>query len=112
MTMREFGTYGKQQWNFGLLRLAEEFADVRVSNEGSIEEYSGQIDALFAPGGLRNVRGLSRLVRPRHGLVDNQLYGCLLVLGEARRPLYCDEIQAMTGRDGRPILDTATRTKY
>jgi inosine/xanthosine triphosphate pyrophosphatase family protein/dephospho-CoA kinase len=102
-TIREFRAHDQRQWTFGLLRVSEEFADIRIVNEGSLSDFYVQIDALAISDGASAVAGVSHIVRPRHGLANNQLYRCLLALDEAGRSLSCDEIQSSTARSGDSI---------
>ena len=102
--MQNFRALDKDQWRFGLLRVAEDFADIRVVNEGTLEEYWQQIDYLLTADEKTPFHGVSRRVNPRHGLSDNQLYRCLYVLQWAGRPLSCDEIQKETAKSGQAIL--------
>ncbi|MEK9139691.1 MAG: non-canonical purine NTP pyrophosphatase [Nitrospirota bacterium] len=101
--LREFRAHDIRQWSFGLLRVAEDFADIRVTNEGTLQDYWQQIEFLLRNDTGDSFRGVSRRVHPRHGLKDNQLYRCLLVMGEEGRPLSCDEIQKLTGASGQSI---------
>ena len=99
----DFRRLDYQQWMFGLLRVAEDFADVRLENEGTMQDYYRQIDAVITGTGIRNVPGIATDVHPRHESERNQLYRCLLALSEASRPLTCGEIEEVTRRTGRSI---------
>jgi inosine/xanthosine triphosphate pyrophosphatase family protein/dephospho-CoA kinase len=103
-SLQDFRAQDKSQWSFGLLRVAEEFADVRIVNEGTLDEYRQQIDFLLTNDLSKTFPGVSHRVHPRHGLAENQLYRCLVSLNDASRPLSCDEIQEMTARTGQVIL--------
>ena len=92
------------QRSFGLLRVAEDFADIRVTNEGSLEEYHAQVDGLVRGERIDRIPGVSDRVRPRHDENRSQLFRCLSALDEAGRPLSCDEIEAATDRGGKRIL--------
>lgn len=101
-SVTEFREHDIEQWKFGLLRVAEDFADVRVINEGTLDDYRQKIEFLIS-GGTGHFPGVSRKVHPRHGLAENQLFRCLLVLQQAGRSLSCDEIQTLTAKEGGAI---------
>lgn len=103
-TLTDFRSHDVQQWSFGLLRVAEEFADIKLTNEGTLEDYCQRVDALLGDMGPRSIPGISTQVNPRHGLHENQLYRCLSALDQAGRPLSCDEIQGLTGQAGSAVL--------
>ncbi len=100
---RDFRISDENQWSFGLLRVAEDFADLRIINEGSLPDFLQQIGAVLGQEGKIRVSGISRRVRPRHGLRENQLYRCLVALHDAGRALSCNEIQKETGRTGAAV---------
>ena len=102
-TPKEFRVHDIKQWEFGLLRVAEDFADIRVSNEGTLQDYWRQIEFILSVDDSKTFVGVSRRVNPRHGLEDNQLYRCLFALNEAGRSLSCDEIESITGEGGQAI---------
>ena len=101
---RAFREVDKQQWVFGLLRVAEEFADVRIRNEGTLPEYRAQVDFVLAGTDAERPPGVSTQVNPRHRRGKNQLYRCLVALRDAGRPLSCDEIQECTEAMKQPVL--------
>ena len=102
-TLEEFRKLGDQQSSFGLLRVAEEFADIRVVNEGSLVEYKTKIEAIIAGTALQSAHGVSTRIHPRHDTDENQLYRCLVALEMAGRPLTCDEIETQTQQTGKSI---------
>lgn len=102
-TLDGFKRVDEQQWSFGLLRAAEDFANVKIVNEGTLNEYHQKIDAVIS-GETNGLSAVSTNLRPRHGVEENQMFRCLLALGDAARPLSCDEIEEITGRSGRKIL--------
>lgn len=89
-SLSEFRAKDQNQWAFGLLRVAEEFCDYRIENEGSQEDYRLQVEAVLA--GI-DVRGVTKNVRPRHQLSVHRLYRCLDILEESGRPMSCDEVE-------------------
>src|SRR5207302_3606274 len=85
------------------LRVAADFADIRLLNEDSLDAYHKQIDAVLSGRRLKGFAGITMDTRPRHAASHNQLYECLAVLSEAGRPLTCDEIQARSKVRGHEI---------
>jgi len=102
-SLQEFRELDAQQSSFGLLRVAEDFADIRLVNEDSLETYDKQIDAILSGRKLKGIAGIATDTRPRHSPAHNQLYECLAVLSEAGRPLTCDEIQERSKAHGHEI---------
>lgn len=103
-TLTSFREHDSKQWILGLLRVAEEFADIKINNDGTLEDYFQRVDSLLAGDGEKSIPGVSTHVNPRHGLRENQLYRCLYALNESGRPLSCDEIQLLTSKTGATIL--------
>lgn len=101
--LKEFRQLDSQQWSFGLLRVAEDFADVRIVNEGTLEDYYAQVKATITGVGLEELTGISTNVHPRHDAERSQLYRCLVVLSEGGRPMTCDEIEDVTAQSGKQI---------
>jgi hypothetical protein len=102
-TLEEFQKLDAQQSSFGLLRVAEDFADIRLVNEDSLASYDYQIEAILSGRKLKAIAGITTDTRPRHPAEHNQLYECLAVLSEAARPLTCDEIQEKSRDRGHEI---------
>lgn len=102
-SLEQFRTHDAQQWSLGLLRVAEDFADIRITNEGTKDEFYMRIDALLRGRELVGIAGISTRVQPRHAIDENQLFRCLASLDDAGRPLSCDEIQENTGGSGSPV---------
>ncbi len=102
-SLEDFRELDRQQWSFGLLRVAEDFADVRITNEGLKEEYYRQIDAVLSAAGVESALGISTKIHPRHKTTENQLYRSLRALSNAARPLSCDEIQLLTSASGNAV---------
>lgn len=102
-SLSEFRSHDLNQWSFGLLRVAEDVADVRVVNEGTLEDYWQQIEFLVSSDGTKSFPGVVRQVHPRNALRENQIYRCLVALSKSGRSLSCDEIQTSTAETGSPI---------
>lgn len=104
MTIQSFRNAGKEQESLGLLRVAEDFSDLRITNEGTIEQFQQQITSVVTGMSHNGVPGVTTHVRPRHQSIHNQLYRSLAVLEQAGRPLTCDEIEQMTEDMGIVVL--------
>jgi len=102
-SFEDFRTHDVRQWSLGLLRVAEDFADIRIVNEGTKEEYCARVDAVIRGKDLERVGGVSTKIQPRHAADENQLFRCLVALDDAGRPLSCDEIQEITVASGNPV---------
>ncbi len=100
----QFSRMDIEQWQFGLLRVAEGFADIKVTNEAEIKDYFTTIGALIAQHEPGKVRHVSVEVRPRHGVANNQLFRCLAFLQQAGRPLDCGELETISEEAGMRIL--------
>ncbi|WP_152049907.1 non-canonical purine NTP pyrophosphatase [Tautonia marina] len=103
-TLSAFKDHDIKQWSIGLLRVAEEFADIKIVNEGTLDDFFQKVDALLSGVGSKSIPGISLHVNPRRGFQENQIYRCLYVLNQAARPLSCDEIQYLTGQNGSAVL--------
>jgi inosine/xanthosine triphosphate pyrophosphatase family protein/dephospho-CoA kinase len=99
----DFRRADSEQWSFGLVRVAEDFADIRIGNEGTLEDYHRAIEALLTKPDLSNTVGVSTKVHPRVESDANQLFRCLAALRSAGRPLSCDEIQVLTAQTGHVV---------
>ena len=104
MIFEEFQRNDARQRSLGLLRVAEDFADVRIVNEGTVQDYWQQIDAVMSGTEEGGPRGVSWTVRPRHRAEHNQLYRCMKVLAEASEPLASKVIATATESSGKYVL--------
>jgi len=102
-SFEDFRAHDVQQWSLGLLRVAEDFADIRIINEGTMDEYYARVDAVIRGKDLDRVGGISTKLQPRHAADENQLFRCLVALNDAGTPLSCDEIQEITGVSGNAV---------
>jgi hypothetical protein len=107
LSLDEFRTLDDRQSSFGLLDVADDLADTKITNEGTLEDYFLQIDTVIQDAEASSVLGVSKDVHPRHQLIKNQLYRCLVILDREGRPMSTDEIEeaskAMRGAMGGPI---------
>jgi inosine/xanthosine triphosphate pyrophosphatase family protein/dephospho-CoA kinase len=92
VTYKEFLATDRQQSGFGLLRVAEEFADIKVVNEGTYDYFTAQIQAVVDNPRAPRWSGVSSNVRPRHKLHVHRLYRCLNILERGGRAMTCEEI--------------------
>ena len=97
-TLADFRRRDKRQDLFGVLPVADDLADIRIANEGRIEDYHAEIDVLLA--GRPGLPGLTLDAQPRHRPEQNQLYRSLGLLRAAESPLQCDEIEALSQENG------------
>jgi len=89
-TFEDFLKDDEAQWKFGLLRVARDIADITVMNEGTLEQYHDQIEAIIA-GDDERIQGVIH----RRKIPDPQrseLFRCLQALAEVNRPLNCREV--------------------
>lgn len=91
----DFLKYDKNQWAFGLLRVAEDFADIRIVNEGTLLDYENQVSAVLK-GTSQYIHGLSLDTRPPYLLSVHRLFRCLSILAAQNRSMTCDEIEEIT----------------
>lgn len=91
-TIGEFRSRDTRQDEFGLLTALEDLAEIRIVNEGKLEEYHRQIDAALA--GRNDEPGVDLAAHPRYGPAQHQLYRCLKILADAGSALQCDYIEA------------------
>ena len=99
MSYEEFMTHDKKQWAFGLLRVAEDFADVKITNEASLDVYSSKVMSVVNDPD-HPIAGVSVNTRPRHVLAVHRLFRCLSILAETGRTMTCEEIEEKTETEG------------
>ncbi len=97
-SLKDFRSMDRSQDAFGFLTVAEDLSDVLIHNEGKLEEYHRQIDAIVMD--RRHIGGVDFDLQPRAQLDQHQLYRCLRILQELDRPLQCDEIEAESIQGG------------
>ncbi len=102
-TVAAFRKLDEQQGMFGLLRVAEEFADIRVINEGILPSYWAQVDAVIQGKQYGAPPGIVWNVQPPLPPERSQTYHTLRSLELAGRPLDCYEIEAATEEAGHRI---------
>lgn len=103
LSFEGFNSLDHGQWSFGLLRVAEELADIRIENEGTLEDYETRIAAIAREDLASPNSGVETMLHPRHGTESNQLFRCLEALDRAARPLDCGEIERLTSESGLRI---------
>jgi dephospho-CoA kinase/inosine/xanthosine triphosphate pyrophosphatase family protein len=99
----EFKSLDEGQWGFGLLRVAEDFADLKILNEGSLSDYHQQLDSVISGQIDGSVPGTTANPYSTRLLESSQLLRCLEVLSESGRSLDCNEISQGTARGGKVI---------
>jgi inosine/xanthosine triphosphate pyrophosphatase family protein/dephospho-CoA kinase len=103
LSFEDFNELDRNQWSFGLLRVAEELADIRVVNEGSLDDYYSRIAAIATDNSNSQLTGISKMLHPRYAADSNQLVRSLEALEQEARPLDCGEIEVVTTRSGFPV---------
>lgn len=102
LRLADFIATDAEQSDMGLLAVAEDFADTRIVNEGSMEEYLYQVDAVIASD-REGVPGVSNKVGSVRVTNRSQLRRCLTALADDGRALDCNEISALTANTGAVI---------
>lgn len=97
-----FQKLDQEQWDFGLLRVAEDFADFKIANEGVIDDYFQQIDAVI-DGNLSRVNGVTASIHSARKSERSQLVRCLNVLEQSGQPLDCNQVSDGTADFGKQI---------
>ncbi len=97
-TLNDFKEHDRQQWRFGLLPVAQDLADVKIENEGMIEDFNAQIDALLEES-YGKVLGISDIKHRGGALKDTRIFRCLRALAQVSGPASCPEIAKLTDRD-------------
>jgi inosine/xanthosine triphosphate pyrophosphatase family protein/dephospho-CoA kinase len=98
----DFRSIDAAQWGLGLLAVAEDFADIRITNEGTLDEYFGQIGAVLS-GLTESVVGVSKSVVSGRLSERSQLVRCLKALAIDGRSMDCHEISLATTLTGASI---------
>jgi hypothetical protein len=94
--LRDFADRDKDQWDFGLLAVAEDFADLRITNEGTLEDFFRQVDALLGGQDQGHVVGVSVEPHSARKSERSQLLRCLRALAALGRSVDCNEISDAT----------------
>ena len=121
-TRGDFEAHDAKQWEFGLLARARDVvdvgrdvADIRLKNEGALEEYYGQIDGLL--GGLQRKEGSGSAVRTAledvrgvtvlnvAPLSGRRIFRCLETMKEFGGSARCEDIRVKMneGKEGETI---------
>lgn len=101
--LEDFVSIDQDQWKFGLLRVAEDFINYKIENEGTIAEYSNQIDAVLNDSGLSKIQSVSETIHAPRKDSRSQLIRSMKVLEIIEGALDCNQIQEKTGEFGSPI---------
>jgi inosine/xanthosine triphosphate pyrophosphatase family protein len=102
LSLDRFREKDSEHQAFGLLTVAEEIADIRIRNEGSIADYLQQVKAVLADRVTR-MRGIAQGASAQ-SVHRSQLYRVLTALRSGSRPMSPSEIEKATqvlGRVGR-----------
>lgn len=99
----QFVSRDRDQWDFGLLAVAEDFADLRITNEGTLTEFFQQIDSVINRTIDIHITGVSANIHSVRKSDSSQLVRCLEALAVFGRPADCNEISESTSESGRAI---------
>jgi inosine/xanthosine triphosphate pyrophosphatase family protein/dephospho-CoA kinase len=100
-TIEAFRKLDRDQEIFGLLPVVSHIADVRIMNEGDLDEYWLQVDAVVA-GSITRTRGIA--AKPhRLNTSTDQVLRCLQALEAVAHPMTTDEIEHWLATHGRAI---------
>ncbi len=97
-TLLDFQEHDRQQWRFGLLPVAQDLADIKIENEGTIEDYHTQINALLGDA-FSKLPGVSNIKLKRKVLQEARMFRCLRALDQISGPAACPDIAKLTERD-------------
>lgn len=100
-TLTEFRKKDQRQWDFGLLAVAEDFADVVIPNESGLSDYYEQIDGVLSKSSVASKE--TRVRYPSGRDANSQLLRCLEALKARDMVLNCNEISDETERSGKRI---------
>jgi dephospho-CoA kinase/inosine/xanthosine triphosphate pyrophosphatase family protein len=95
-----FGQIQADQRSFGLLAVAEDVADVQLSNEGTMDQFETRIQAVVS---RMDARGVSAHVGADHHRFRTQLHRALTALDRSSHPLTLREVEAYLQGIGRPL---------
>jgi hypothetical protein len=103
---KEFLEHDVAQWAFGLLRVAEDLADIKIINESTLPDYNTQVAAVLTDPDSPVAPNVSVNIRPRYHLDVHRVFRCLWLLAENGQAMTCDQIEKLTA--GRR-LDTPAK---
>lgn len=110
-TYGEFQAVDRAQWGFGLLRVAEAFADVRINNEGTLADFDTQVRSVLGNAADRpRVAGVTTDIQPAHRIEVHRAFRCLEILGQSGAIMTCDDISQITATT--PTLATVGSERY
>lgn len=99
LTLERFRTRDAEHEFFGLLGVAEQIADVRVRNEGSLDEYWFQVDGVIAGRNVSRLRGVMPPLS-EDAIRKSQLFRVLAAVGATHRRLTPLEVEEATAKLG------------
>ncbi len=100
-TIEAFRRLDRDQEMFGLLPVVDHIADVRITNEGDLEEFQSQIDSVIT-GSITGKRGVAAKPRKIDTSTD-QVFRSLQALQAAGHALTTEEIEQWLSTHDRPI---------
>jgi hypothetical protein len=102
MTFDDFLRNDEEQRTFGLLRVADEISDIRINNDGSMQDYHARIDDFI----LRQVISgdfKQQMAEKARFLMENEVVRSLLALRRLGRYSTCEEISTETAHAGAKV---------
>jgi dephospho-CoA kinase/inosine/xanthosine triphosphate pyrophosphatase family protein len=103
VSIEEFRHDDQQQWSFGLLRVAEDFADIRILNERSEEDLKAWVQERQSLFDERHEGGLSKIRERRLAPAENRIYRCLKALSLSGNAMTCEEVEDASAGTGTRI---------
>jgi inosine/xanthosine triphosphate pyrophosphatase family protein/adenylate kinase family enzyme len=102
-SLDEFRQLDGVQASFGLLGVAGQLPDIRITNEADLDTYLDVVDAVITKRPPTDIPGVSAQPRRDEILTRSQLRRCLALLEGAGRPLSTDEIEELSGKQGSRV---------
>lgn len=102
-TLDEFRALDTEQAQFGLLTVAGQIPDIRITNESDLGVYFDVIGAVILRQHLSEIPAVSVQPRREDVVTRSQLRRCLALLEQAGRPLSTDEIERLSDQAGARI---------
>lgn len=107
LTLERFRQRDSEHKYFGLLNVGDHVADVRLKNEGSLEDYLAQVDSVVDERWTR-VRGITPAL-PEESMAKSQLVRVLLALEGGSYGLTPQEIEVASATSGRIVRRSSAR---
>lgn len=100
-TLRAFSAKDEEQAAFGLLRVADEVADITITNEGDLTSFERAVISTATYNS--DIKAGSTARRTSRTSQNSELIRCLTALYEINRAATCREISDKTAESGSPV---------